>query len=181
MLTVPTITTERLVLRPLAVTDAPDIQRLLASREIALNTLSIPHPYPEGGAEEWIARQTGKLEKDEGVVFAITRREDGALMGDVGLMIDFANERAEIGYWIGVPFWGSGYGTEAARAVIAHGFQTLGLNRIFGSIFTRNAASGRVLEKAGMKFEGIHRQHDKKWGEVLDVAVYAILRDEWEG
>jgi ribosomal-protein-alanine N-acetyltransferase len=181
MLTVPTLTTERLVLRPLALTDAPDIQRLIAAREIALNTLTIPHPYPEGGAEAWIAKQTARAENDQGVPFAITRREDGALMGDIGLVVDFTNERAEIGYWIGVPFWGHGYGTEAARAVIAYGFGTLGLNRIFGIIFTRNAASGRVLEKAGMKFEGVHRKHDKKWGELLDVAVYAILREEWEG
>jgi [ribosomal protein S5]-alanine N-acetyltransferase len=178
MLTVPTITTDRLILRPLTVTDAPDIQRLLASREIALNTLTIPHPYPEGAAEAWIARQTGKQEKDEGVVFAITRREDGALMGDIGLMTDFANERAEIGYWIGVPYWGNGYATEATRALIAYAFDELGLNRVYAYHFAGNPASGRVMEKAGMRLEGELRGHQRKGDEYRDSRLYGIIRSD---
>lgn len=172
---VPTLRTTRLVLRPLTLADAPRLQRLAGAREVALNTLTIPHPYPDGAAEEWIA---SRMQRQNGeIAFAI---DDGELVGVIGLHPRGDDDRAEIGYWIGVPYWGRGYATEAGWEVIRYGFEQLGLNKIYAGCFSRNPASGRVLQKLGMRREGTLRQQHKKWGEYVDVEFYAILRDEYE-
>jgi len=112
-------------------------------------------------------------------MFAIERKEDGALVGAVGLRLEREHDRAELGYWIGVPYWGNGYATEAGKAVLRHGFEVEGLNRIYAFHFTNNPASGRVLQNIGMTFEGKRRAHTLKWGEYLDNEGYGILRSEW--
>jgi len=178
----PTITTERLVLRPFVLADAPAVQRLAGEREIAANTLLIPHPYPQGAAEEWIK---GHDEQSPNHIFAITLRGAGVesigeAMGAIGLHVEKKHERAEIGYWLGVPYWGHGYTTEAARAVVGYAFGEGGVNRVFACHFTRNPASGRVLAKIGMQREGTMRQHIVKWGEPVDVDYYGIVRGDWE-
>lgn len=173
----PTLTTERLVLRPFTLADAPAVQRLAADREIARNTLLIPHPYPEGAAEEWIS---GHDEKSDNHIFAIALRAGGEAMGAIGLHVEWPHERAEIGFWLGVPYWGNGYATEAARAVVGYALMDAGLNRVFAYHFTGNPASGRVLLKIGMQREGTMRQHLVKWGERVDVDYYGILREDWE-
>jgi ribosomal-protein-alanine N-acetyltransferase len=173
---VPTLRTARLLLRRFEASDAPRIVQLAGEREVALNTMHIPHPYPPRAAEEWIALQQ-KLE-DGSVNFAI---DDGELAGGIGLRTQREFERAEIGYWIGSPYWGRGYATEAVAEVIRYGFEELKLNRIYAGYFSRNAASGRVLEKNGMTREGVLRQHVKKWDEYVDVVYHAILRSEWGG
>jgi RimJ/RimL family protein N-acetyltransferase len=174
----PTLTTDRLVLRPFVLTDAPDVQRLCNVRDIALNTLLIPHPYPDGMAEQWIESQSENFAKGEVVTFAITLADGGELVGAIGMRIQLESGRAEMGYWIGVPYWGRGFATEAARAIIEYGFGRLALNRIHAEHFTRNAASGRVLQKIGMRHEGTMRQGHKKWGEYVDSELYAILRSD---
>jgi [ribosomal protein S5]-alanine N-acetyltransferase len=172
----PTLRTARLVLRPLETTDAPAIQRLAGEREIALNTLVIPHPYPDGVAEAWIEEQKQQGELDRMYNFAI---DDGGLIGIAGLTMK--GERiAELGYWIGVPFWGRGYASEAAAEVIRFGFEDCGMHRIFACHYARNPASGRILQKVAMTREGTLRQHILKWGEFLDVVYYGLLREEWE-
>ena len=87
---------------------------------------------------------------------------------------------AELGYWIGVPYWGRGYATEAAREVVKYGFEKVQLNRIFAAHFKHNPASGKVLQKIGMKYEGCMRQNILKWGDFIDVEVYSILRQEFD-
>lgn len=168
------LATERLLLRPFTLDDAPAVQRLASAYEVAENTLLIPHPYPEGAAAEWIAKQ----KPANNHVFAITLHE-GDVIGAVGLEVQPEHDRGEIGYWIGVPYWGRGYMTEAARAVIGWAFESLRLRRVFAFHFTRNPASGRVMQKIGMRHEGSLRQHDKKWNEYVDVEVYGILNSEW--
>ena len=168
------IATQRLTLRPFTAADAPDVQRLAGAREVAENTLLIPHPYPDGAAEVWIA---GHEERRDVFSFAI---DDGHLVGAIGLHVDRDHNRAEIGYWIGVPFWGRGYASEAAAAVVRFGFEEQKLNRIFADVFSRNPASARVLEKIGMRHEGKMRQHVRKWNEYIDVECYGLVREEWE-
>jgi RimJ/RimL family protein N-acetyltransferase len=172
----PTLRTQRLVLRPFEIADAPRVRELAGAREVARNTILIPHPYPDGAAEEWISAHEKRIEEGD-FSFAI---DDGELVGAIGLHMKRDYERAEIGYWLGVPFWGRGYATEAVAAVIRYGFEELKLNRIYAGYFSRNAASGRVMEKNGMKYEGSLRQHVKKWDEFVDVIYYGILRSEWE-
>ncbi len=176
----PTLKTHRLILQPFAVTDAPRVQQLAGSHEIAATTLNIPHPYEDGVAEKWIASHPERFESGKGVTFAITLSGTGELVGAISLMdISKDHRRAELGYWIGVPYWGRGYCTEAARAVVAYGFEALGLNRITAHHFAVNPASGRVLEKIGMTREGFFRQHVRKWDQLMDVVVCAILRSEF--
>jgi RimJ/RimL family protein N-acetyltransferase len=146
---------------------------------VADTTLKIPHPYEDGLAEKWIANQREWFERHQQVVFAVTLRRGGTLLGATGLQLDLADLRAELGYWIGRPYWGHGYCTEAARATLDFGFEQLGLNRIFAHHFARNPASGRVMQKIGMTREGCLRQHVKKWDAFEDLELYGILKDHW--
>lgn len=174
----PTLHTERLVLRPYAPDDAKELQRLIGDRAIADTTTNIPHPYEDGMAEEWISSKQESFEKGD-IHLAITHRQLVNLIGGISLKLDKPNENAELGYWIGKSYWKQGFCTEAAHAVLKYGFETLELNRIHASHMTRNPASGRVMQKIGMKHEGHRRQHWKKWDKFEDVELYAILRSEW--
>jgi len=176
----PTLQTNRLILRPFEMTDAKEVQRLAGDRSIADTTLEIPHPYEDGIAEKWISTHQAKFEAGEMAHFAIILRETNGLIGAIGLTIVPRFERAESGYWIGKLYWGNGYCTEAARAVLEYGFTTLKLNRIHAHHFKRNPASGRALEKLGMLREGFARQHVKKWDIFEDIELYGILREEWQ-
>jgi [ribosomal protein S5]-alanine N-acetyltransferase len=171
--------TERLVLRPLITDDAAAVAALAGRREIADTTISIPHPYSEERAVEWIATHTVRSGGKE-LVFAITLRKSGSLIGSMGLRdIDTEHSQAEMGFWIGLDWWGQGFATEAGRAVIRFAFEQLNLNRVHAHHMVRNPASGRVLARIGMKREGVLRQRVKKWGVFEDVVVMAILRNEW--
>jgi [ribosomal protein S5]-alanine N-acetyltransferase len=175
----PVLETARLVLRPFALTDAADVRRLAGDFAVADTTLLIPYPYPEGAAEEWIATHEPKFASGEQVICAITLRADGALIGGIGLGVVRPHARAALGYWTGVPYWGCGYCTEAARALVGYGFTVLGLERIEAEHFARNPASGRVMQKLGMRREGTLRARHIKWGRPEDSVVYSVLRGEW--
>jgi ribosomal-protein-alanine N-acetyltransferase len=154
------------------------VQVLAGAREIAEMTLSVPHPYPPGAAEVWMSTHPARWEHEEGLDLAIERKQDGVLVGAIGLGIEREHSRAELGYWVGVPFWGHGYATEAGREVVTYAFEVLGLNRVYAFHFTRNPASGRVLQKIGMVHEGVRRAHGRKGSEYLDDEAYGILRGE---
>lgn len=180
-MTQPTILTARLILRPFEPGDAATVQQLAGEREIADTTLNIPHPYDDGVAEAWIATHEPGFEDGTLAVFAIVLRDSGDLVGAIGLNIERQFNQAELGYWIGKPFWNRGYATEATIAVVRYGFNSLDLNRIASRHFTRNPASGRVMQKAGMRHEGTARQSMIKWGAYEDLHLYAILREDWPG
>jgi ribosomal-protein-alanine N-acetyltransferase len=175
----PTLNTSRLILRPFTLADGPDVQRLAGDRQIAATTLLIPHPYEDGLAETWIATHAEQFEGGKLANFAICLRKSGELTGSIGLVLHAADERAELGYWVGKPFWGNGYCTEAARAVLEYGFSVRGLNRVEAYHFGNNPASGRVMQKLGMRSEGCQRQYHRKWGRFEDRVCYALLRAEY--
>jgi [ribosomal protein S5]-alanine N-acetyltransferase len=175
----PTLTTERLVLRSPNLDDALDIQRLAGEPEIAANTLSIPHPYLDGMAEGWIQDVTTQNKIGSEATFAIVIRESKTLCGVIGLYINREDNRALLGYWIGQPYWGKGYCTEAAKAILNYGFNNLRLNRIYAEHFARNPASGKVMQKIGMTYEGCRRQHILKWDEYQDCLMYGILESDF--
>ena len=176
----PTLKTERLILRRFTLKDAPDVQRLAGEWEVARTLLSVPHPYEDGVAEAWISEHGSVFERGEGVNFAVVLRERGELCGSIGLLINPRDANAELGYWIGVPYWGRGYATEAAREVVRYGFEQLWLHRIYAAHFGNNPASGRVLRKIGMVYEGTRREHHRKWGEYEDRVEYGLLMSEWQ-
>jgi ribosomal-protein-alanine N-acetyltransferase len=176
----PELKTERLVLRPFRLSDAEDVRRLAGEWEIADTTLNIPHPYEAGMAEEWIGKHQTGFESGRLCSFAITLGSSGELVGAISLMITPRFDHAELGYWIGVPYWGRAYCTEAGQAIMEYGFTGLGLHRIHASYFARNQASGSVMRKLGMKQEGVLREHVKRWGKYEDLVLFGLLKEEWE-
>ena len=176
----PVLETARLLLRPFVLPDAPDVQRLAGAPEVADTTLNLPHPYEVSDAEQWISGQPARFASGSSVAYAITRREDGLLLGAISLMeISAWHHRAELGYWLGVPFWNQGYMTEAATAMVGYGFSGLGLHKINAVHFARNPASGRVMQKIGMSREGVQRQQVCKNGVFEDNAIYGLLTEEY--
>jgi RimJ/RimL family protein N-acetyltransferase len=175
----PTLDTPRLVLRPMVPADGPRVRELAGDWAIADTTAVVPHPYPEGGGEAWIAMHPAAWSAGTSVTYAVVLRAGDLLIGVMGLVIRRGRESGELGYWIGKPYWARGYATEAAAAVLDLAFGPLGLHRVEATHFTRNPASGRVMEKLGMRLEGVFRDAFLKWGRYEDVAQRAILADEW--
>lgn len=173
----PDLQSSRLRLRPLTLGDEEQVQELIAAIEIASTTLSIPHPLPPGGTLAWLSKKLDGYEKGEDLVLALEYQ--GQVIGTSGLFLNRRDDLAELGYWIGKPYWGRGFASEAAKAMISFGFENLGLHRIQARSFARNPASARVLEKVGMHFEGLLRGYVKKWGIYEDVLSYAVLAPEW--
>lgn len=176
----PTLETERLLLRPFALSDAMEVQRLAGDRAIADTTMAIPHPYEDGMAEDWISRHQETFEQGKGITFAITRKADGILIGAISLTGIFQGHQAELGYWIGKPYWNQGFCTEAGKAVLQYAFAEIGLIRIYSCHISRNLASGRVIQKLSMKHEGTQRRHVRKWDKFENLELYGVLREEWE-
>jgi len=175
----PELQTDRLVLREFTMDDASDVQRLVGEWEVARTLLVVPHPYEDGMAEEWIATYRPAYEAGERVTWAVVLRDEGALVGTITLHLHPRHDNAEIGYWIGRPYWGCGYATEAAREVVRHGFEELGLLRIHSSHFGSNHASGKVMRKVGMSYEGTRPEHYKKWEAYEDRVDYGLLARDW--
>jgi RimJ/RimL family protein N-acetyltransferase len=171
-----TLRTARLELRPFTAADAPVVQRLLGDRAVAEQTLSVPHPYPEGAAAEFIGRHAEWIATGKHLVWAIALH--GRVVGAMGLRIVRAHRRAEVGYWIAKAHWGQGIATEALRGVLAHGFDDLGLHRIEGQHYRENPASGAVMRKAGMTHEGRLRGVVFRDGVPRDNELYAMLRSD---
>jgi ribosomal-protein-alanine N-acetyltransferase len=178
----PVLDTQRLRLRPYRDDDAHALEPLVSLREIAATTLAIPHPYPRGGAADWLSRRSEEYRTGKAIHFAVTLREQGELIGSIGLHLKgpILPGIADLGYWIAPTHWNKGFGTEAVAAVLQWGFQFLQLHRIEAHHFANNPASGRLMQKNGMTCEGHMRERVLKWGEWLDIVLYAILRREWE-
>ncbi len=174
-----TIRTDRLLLRSLEMSDAPDIQRLAGDRDVASTTRNIEHPYEDGMAEKWIKSCQEETASGELVNFAIILHADGSFLGAIGIHPDDTGNQAELGYWIGKPHWNQGYATEAVKAVIDQGFTQLKLERIYAAHFTRNPSSGRVMQKAGMLHEGLLKGHTEKWGTFEDLELYGVTREQF--
>ncbi len=171
----PTLETARLRLRPYSEADIPELLPLIGAREIAATTGRIPHPYSVEDARQFLAR----METDPEVRLAVILRSNGHLIGGVGLRLVEPHQQAELGYWIGVPYWGCGYATEAAGEMLRYGFEQLKLHRIFANHFKNNPASGRILRKLGMEYEGCQHGHFRKWDQFVDLELYGLLRQDW--
>ncbi len=158
--------------------DALRVQELAGDKRVAENMMDrFPHPYPKSAALDWIAEHERQAARLEGFVWAVTLRDTGELIGCLELS-GRAPRGMGLGYWIGVPYWNHGYASEAVRAVIEFGFTELGQHRIHAQHYARNAASGAVMQKAGMKFIGTMRQAALKDGKLEDDVYYEILSSD---
>lgn len=156
--------------------DAPAVQQLAGAPDAAHETALLPRLSPEGAAAAWIATHAARYASGSSVNFAITLRETGQLIGAIGLKIERAQRCAELGYWIGAPYWNRGYCTEAAHAVIEQGFVTWNLLRIWAQHQAHNPASGRVLQKIGMQSDDELVPQSAKRNEPQGVYRYGIVR-----
>jgi RimJ/RimL family protein N-acetyltransferase len=162
------------LLRPWRPGDEPALVRHANNRRIWLNMRDrFPHPYTRADAEAWVRCTADASPTTE---FAIVVAGEAA--GGIGLRPgeDVHRRAAEISYWLGEAHWGRGIATEAVRAVTDHAFDALDLCRVWAGVFEDNAASARVLEKAGYVFEGRLRKNVTKAGRTLDELVYAVVR-----
>ncbi len=174
-----TIKTDRLNLRILSLDDADRLEELASDYDVAKTTLNIPHPYPKGSAKQFISHVLKGEQEGKIAIFAVIEESSSNLIGILSIGINITHRRGELAYWIGKPYWRQGYGTEAVRATLKHAFEELKLNKIFAQEYSDNPGSWLIMEKIGMKSEGILRQHIIKWGEYKDLKNYAILKEEY--
>lgn len=176
----PTLTTQRLLLRPWHLDDAPELRERIDDPLVAATTLTIPHPYSLDDARGYIGSRPAAFERGEDVSFAITRRADGRIVGGISLDIETGPRRAEVGYWIAQEVWNQGFATEATAAVFDHAFRDLDLRRVTAYHKPGNDASARVMVKCGMQYEGVLRDWAVKDGISQDSVVYGITRGDWD-
>lgn len=171
----PILQSERLLLRPLQVSDAADIARIAGTREIADTTISVKHPLNLEAARKWIAGDLG-VPSPHQQAYAVTEAATGKVLGMVALKyIEPEHGQAELSFWIDPAQWGKGFAREAAQRLVAHAFGAAGLRRLVAYYMVRNPASGKVLAGLGFTQEGLLRQRVRKWGVLEDVCACAML------
>lgn len=162
-------------LRTLDENDILDLATLANNAAIASNLRdTFPHPYTEENARIFVNLTKASAQPNQ-----LAIEKDGVYVGNIGLHAqnDVYRNSAEIGYFIGEPYWGQGIATEAVELMVAYGFDTLGFHRIFAGVFSYNPASARVLEKAGFSYEGTLRDAVFKNETYFDELRYAILKN----
>lgn len=157
-------------MRPFSPEDAGEVQRLAGRQEVSETTLNIPHPYLDGMAEEWISSNTIGWANGSSISYAIALKDSDRLVGAISFT-EIAGDHAELGYWIGLPYWGNGYCTEAARKLIDMAPHEFGISDIRAAYLLTNPASGRVLQKLGLRHAGIERMRDRH-GDLVEIGVY---------
>ena len=178
MFSMPEISTDRLILRRMTMKDAQDIFEYSRDPEVARHVLWTAQKHISE-AKEYVRYMTKRYRDDLPSSWGIIDKESGRLVGTIGYMA-FSEENAsvEIGYSLARWLWGKGLATEALRAVIDYTFEAMDINRIEAQHELTNPSSGRVMEKCGMKKEGILRQRLYNKGKFVDVALYSILRED---
>ena len=171
--------TERLVLRPFRLTDVDDVVAYANDEEWQRFLLPLPYPYECVHAEQYIANAV-LTDWDVRPIFAIVL--DGNVIGGINLGIDKQSQTADLGYSIARERWGNGFATEAARAVVAWGFEACDLEKISSQANIDNERSWRVMERLGMTREGVLRGElpdGQDRGQRQDMACYGVLREQW--
>ncbi|TJZ77641.1 GNAT family N-acetyltransferase [Chitiniphilus eburneus] len=175
----PVLDTPRLVLRTPREADVAGIAHHANDWEVARMTRRMPYPYLPASAERWIAEQAALAAAEIEYNFVLQRRDDGMVIGAAGLMRHNATE-AELGYWLGRPFWRQGLGIEAGRAVVQFGFGALQLNTVYGDCLALNTASAALLRKLGMQqYDEITDTCRPGQGPV-SILRFRLLAQEWQ-
>lgn len=174
-----TLRPERLVLRPWRESDIDALVRLNDDPEIERNTSSVTLPYTREKAVEALEKFAKMASEGTGVTRAWCLAGTDEPVGGVGLMYSTRDNNAELGYSTRRDHRGGGYTTEACAAMLDWAFGDLGIHRVFARHFTHNPASERIMDKLGMVFEGVQREHGKKGERYVDLCCHAILDREW--
>lgn len=157
--------------------DAPEVAEALNNRNVQNNLRDgLPYPYTENDARDFIKAM---LDADRNTTFSFAITFDGKVVGSIGVFrkdnIHFRT--AEMGYYIAEPSWGKGLGTGAIKQACHYIFEHTDIIRIFAEPFAYNAASCRILEKNGFKYEGTLRSNAVKNGRVLDMKIYSLIKE----
>lgn len=175
----PTLSTARLSLEEVRTSDIPSIVQYAGDEQIARTTLNMPHPYAEKDAIYWINKARQGFQAEDHFIFGIRLEATDEFMGGIGLVVNKRFNKAEIGYWIGVPFWSRGYMTEATSAILTFGFEELGLNKIYAQFLAENPASGKIMINNGMIKEAELVDHIQKSGEYKTSLQYRLTKAEY--
>ena len=173
----PGLESERLLLRPPEFRDVPAITTWIGDWDVAKNLASVPHPYRESDAHAFVGLAAQKRATGEGFCFSIVRRKDSQFIGGCGL-----NEEAagwELGYWLGKPFWGQGYASEAAHRLVRFAFEELGQDSVQAGWFFDNPASGHVLAKLGARHNGSRLRESRARGVMVLCHEMLLTREEF--
>ena len=170
---IPVLETKRLALRMPRLEDAKTMVALANDRRIAENTARIPHPYKLADAEGFIG---GANKGAADAVFLITLH-DRTIIGACG--VTALDDQAELGYWLGVPYWGKGYATEALHAVIDYAFTDLGHEAVNAGARVTNPASRRVLEKCGFQWTGVGLYRIRAINSSAPIDRFRLERGIW--
>lgn len=175
--TSPRLTRAAVTLRSLRDDDLDSLHDSMQEYEAINNMRTPPWPYPWGEAARWLSRLRRLHAMGDASVFGI--EVDGVLAGTAGLSFDRAMRRAELGYTVMPAFRGRGLATQAAQILLDHAFEAHTLNRVYAEHFTTNPASGRVLEKAGMRREGVLPCSVWRFGTTRDIVLWGLTREQW--
>lgn len=165
-------------IRKWELSDAADLAAALSNKKILDNLRDgLPYPYTQRDGEDYISAM---LSADENEVFAFAITVDGKAVGSIGAFRqgNIHRQTAELGYYIAEEYWGRGLMTEAVKQLCRYVFEKSDIIRIFAEPFAHNAASCRVLEKAGFRYEGTLRSNAVKNGRVVDMKMYSLLKEE---
>ncbi|MCA1040087.1 GNAT family N-acetyltransferase [Bacillus infantis] len=170
-----TILTDRLLLRLFQVSDAETVAKLCDNYNLYKSTLYLPYPYSLNDALSWMEHHRENFNEDKSYELAVTGKETGELFGAIALSNNQRFRHGELAYWIGEEYWGKGYATEAAQAMVRFAFEEKNYHRVFARYFESNPASGRVMEKLGMKEEGVLADHVRKEGRYESLVCYGLI------
>lgn len=176
----PVLETQRLLLRSLNLDDAADIFEYAADAKVAQYASWSVHKSIDD-SKYFLTTIIEQYQKHQLADWGIVCKADNKVIGTCGFTNWIATaRRAEIGYALSSKYWGQGYMPEAVRLLFGFGFGMMKLNRIEARCIIANTASARVMEKVGMQFEGVLRQHLYAKGNFHDVKIYAILKQDWQ-
>lgn len=165
-------------IRKWELSDATDLAAALSNKKIQDNLRDgLPYPYTEQDGTDYISAM---LSADENEIFAFAITVDEKLVGSIGIFRqgNIHRQTAELGYYIAEEYWGKGIMTEAVKQICGYVFDKSDIIRIYAEPFVYNAASCRVLEKAGFQYEGTLRSNAVKNGEIIDMKMYSLLKTE---
>ena len=169
---------DRIILRKLRMSDADDIYEYCKDQAVSRYTQHMPYPYKRKYAAQFIKDCAKKWKQKEAYTYGI--EYNGKIIGSVGITIKPGNI-AEMGYSLNKSYWRQGLTTEAAKLLLREAFKKLKLHKIYATHHPENPASGKVMKKIGMKYEGLLREHVFAKGKYLDLVQYGILRREYKG
>lgn len=176
-----TLETDRLLLRPITADDAEDIVAHIGDYQIIERLAVVPYPYTHQHAQEFLSGAVERWQTGSELTFACIRKSDGQFMGLFSGRYEVEHRRMMFGYWLGRTFWNQGYITEAGRRIVDWSFERdPALVRIYAFHFGDNPASGRVMQKLGMTYEGTLRRHFLRMDDLKDCVYYGLLREEWQ-